>query len=422
MSRRRALALVTIALALTASTGVASAAVPPEKLALMPLPKTAYGDQAASFGLDRDESGVVDNARSAADTSDPTDTGKSLALAGRVTGFSVTFANLRLLSTPGKLVYVSSSVDLYRDARSASVGLVRSLQQAVADDPSVGFKVLASERFVAPGLGDAAVGVRVKAKFGAAQLWVTGVEVQHGPLLASVGVMRTDAAPANATAIALARALFTRVEGVLAGEVKAPPASLPGVNETGRRPVAPGASIAGAALTSADVGGAAITRGEYVSGQTAVAAYVREFDSAKVGRSRLMTVENDVSLLSSESGSAAMLAGIRGVLDPRGTALKELLRRQFARSNGVKLDSVTVVRQRALSLPSGEGYEVVARLTTLFGRFEQAWVFVSSGRLFGTLYLTSSPGASLDEADVTRLGTTLARRMHRTCLHLTPAA
>ena len=120
----------TIAVALAASTGAATAAVPPEKLALMPLPKPAYGDQASSFGLDRDESGVVDNARSAADTSDPTDTGKSLALAGRVTGFSVTFANLKLLATPGKLVYVSSSVDLYLGDAPASAGLVRSLQQA----------------------------------------------------------------------------------------------------------------------------------------------------------------------------------------------------------------------------------------------------------------------------------------------------
>src|SRR5262245_16070612 len=265
------------AVAVLASTGVATAAVPPEKLALMPLPKSAYGDQASSFGLDVDDSGVVGNARSAADTSDPTDTGKSLALAGRVTGFSVSFDNLRLLSKPGKLVYVSSSVDLYRDARAASAGLVRRLQQAVADDPSVGFKVLSSERFVAPGLGDAAVGVRVQAKFGAVQLWVTGVEVQHGPLLASVGVMRTDPTPANRTAIALARALSMRVDRVLAGEVMAPAALLPGVNETGKRPVAPAADISGAALTSADLGGAPVTRGEYVSGQAAVAAYVREF-------------------------------------------------------------------------------------------------------------------------------------------------
>src|SRR5262245_18515933 len=135
VSSRRALAIGVVAVAFAASTGVATGAVPHEQLALMPLPKTAYGAQARSFGLDLDESGVVDNARSAADTSDPTDTGKSLALAGRVTGFSITFANLKLLSKPGKLVYVSSSVDLYRDSHAASAGLVRSLQQAVADDP-----------------------------------------------------------------------------------------------------------------------------------------------------------------------------------------------------------------------------------------------------------------------------------------------
>src|SRR5262245_40978195 len=364
------------AVAVLASTGVATASVPPEKLALMPLPKSAYGEQASSFGLDVDESGVVDNARSAADTSDPTDTGKSLALAGRVTGFSVTFANLKLLSKPGKLVYVSSSVDLYRDSHAASAGLVRSLQQAVADDPSVGFKVLSSERFVAPGLGDAAVGVRVQARFGAIELWVTGVEVQHGSLLASVGVMRTDPAPANRTAIVLARALFTRVQGVLAGDVKEPAANLPAVNETGKRPVPPAANIAPAALTSADVGGAPITRGEYVSGQTAVAAYVREFGGTKVGRSQLMTVENDISLLSAESGSAAMLAGIRGALDPKGESLARVLKQQFAGSNSVDLDSVSIVRQHTLEFPGANGYLVVARLTTLFGRFEAAWIFV----------------------------------------------
>ena len=167
VSRRRALVLATDRGALTAATGTATAAVPPEKLALMPLPE---GRPTATR---RSRSGSTAT-RAASSTTRarpptraiPTDTGKSLALAGRVTGFAVTFANLRLLSTPGKLVYVSSSVDLYRDARAASAGLERTLQQAVADDPSVGFKVLSSERFVAPGLGDAAAGVRVKAKFG----------------------------------------------------------------------------------------------------------------------------------------------------------------------------------------------------------------------------------------------------------------
>jgi hypothetical protein len=422
MSSRRALAFGILAVFSAASAGTAAAAVPPEKLALMPLPKTAYGIQAKSFRLNVSESGVVDNVRSAAYTSDPTDTGKSLALAGRLTGFSVSFEDLRLLSKPGKLVYVSSSVDLYRDARSASAGLVRRVQQAVADDPSVGFKVLSSERFVAPGLGDAAVGVRVQAKFGAVQLWVTGVEVQRGPLLASVGVMRTDATPANETAISLARVLSLRVERVLSGEVMAPAAALPAVNETGKQPVAPTADISGAALTPADVGGATVTRGEYVSGQTAVAAYVREFDGARVGRSQLMSVENDVSLLPSDSGAAAMLAGVRSVLDPRGASLEAMLRRQFAHSNGVKLDSVSVVRQGELTLPGATGYEVVARLQTLFGRFETAWVFVSTGRLFGKLYVTSSPGTSLAASDVARMSRTFARRMHSTCMRITPAA
>jgi hypothetical protein len=412
---------VALCVGFAASTGAATAAVPPEKLALMPLPKNAYGYQAKSFGLDRDESGVVDNARSAADTSDPTDTGKSLALAGRVTGFAVTYANLHLLAIPGRLVYVSSSVDLYRNPTAAAAGLERTLQQAVADDPTVGFKVLSSERFVAPGLGDAAAGVRVKARFGQVQLWLTGVEVQRGALLASVGVMRTDARRADATAIALAHVLTARVDGVLAGTVTEPAATLPAVEETGKLLITPATDIAGAALTSADVGGAAVTRGEYVSGRTAVAAYVREFDGAKVGRSQLMTVENDVSLLSSESGAAAMLAGVRGALDPTGTALERLLRAQYARAN-LKLESVSIVRQRALRLPGGSGYEVVARLTTLFGDFEAAWIFVSSGRLFGTLYVTSSPGATIAPADLSRMSRTLARRMWRTGLHLTPAA
>jgi len=253
-------------------------------------------------------------------------------------------------------------------------------------------------------------------------LWVTGVEVQHGPLLASVGVMRTDAAPANATAIALARTLSARVQGVLAGRVRAPAVELPAVNETGKQAIPPAVAISGAALRSSDVGGASITRGEYVSGQTAVSAYVREFGGAKVGRSQLMSVENDISLLSSDSGATAMLAGVRGALHPSAAALKQLIRRQYAQPNSVRLDSVEIVRQRTLKLTGGHGYEVVAHLTTLFGQFDAAWIFVSSGRLFGTLHVTSSPGSSLAEADLQRMSLTLAKRMHRTCLHLTPAA
>src|SRR5262249_19910828 len=91
VSRRRALVLAMIAVTVTATTGVATADVSPDQLALMPLPKEAYGNQAMSFELDRGESGVVDNARSAADTSDPSDTGKTVAAAGRVTGFTVSY-------------------------------------------------------------------------------------------------------------------------------------------------------------------------------------------------------------------------------------------------------------------------------------------------------------------------------------------
>jgi hypothetical protein len=403
-----AAAIACLASACSAARGLPSAAIPASKLGLMPLPLTSFDSEAAPLRLDQDESGVSDNAKAAADSTDRTDSAASLEAAGRITGYSLSFGDYSLFGKPGKLVYVSSGVELYRDAASASTGIARQLGDVVTDDPSNGVDVVTSSRFDVPGIGDRAVGMRVKLKLGSATLWLTGVVVRRGELTESVELLRTDARPADAPARALARALAARVEGVLAGRVTTPPAKLPAA--TSKRTVKPTVEIAMAALTSADLNGAGVTRQEYVADSDALAAYQREFDGVKYGSSRLANAESDVSLLGSASEVAVYVDAVRSVLDPKSGSFKKFLEDEFAKGAGFKL-TFSVVRRATLTLSGGKAYEMILRLNTPFGGFDVALVFIGSGRFVGALDMTTSPGAMLAPGDVVRLAGVFATRM-----------
>ncbi len=209
------------------TSAAASAAIPPAKLALMPLPLAAYGADAARLTFAPDESGAVDNKRAAATSIDRSDSAASLGAAGRIAGVDLTFANYDLIGKPGKLAYVTSTVESYRDPDAASGGLVRSLGDVTTSDPAGGLRVLSSKRFAVPGLGDEATGIQVRLMLGPAATWFTGVAVRRGELLELVGVLRTDGRSQKAAAIGLAQALSRRVEGVLAGKITSAPAKLP---------------------------------------------------------------------------------------------------------------------------------------------------------------------------------------------------
>ena len=193
----------------------------------MPLPRAAYGSEAARLPLERESSGPYDNARAADNSTDPHDTAASLAAAGRIAGYQLSFADLASVGKAGKLVGVASRLAVYRTAVAASAGLRREFDDARASDPANGFRVLSSTRFAAPGLGDEAAGIRVLAKAGLAKLWFTAVGVRSGKLIELVGLIRTDGRSEQPHALLLAHALAARVEGVLAGTITTPPAKFP---------------------------------------------------------------------------------------------------------------------------------------------------------------------------------------------------
>src|SRR5437763_1478389 len=128
-----AAALACLAVVCSAAGGLPSATIPASKLRLMPLPLTSFDSEAALLRLDQDQSGVSDNAKAAGDSTDRTDSSASLKAAGRITGYSVSFGDYSLFGKPGKLVYVGSDVELYRDAASASNGIARQLRDVVTD-------------------------------------------------------------------------------------------------------------------------------------------------------------------------------------------------------------------------------------------------------------------------------------------------
>jgi hypothetical protein len=414
MASRLSAAAAAALLACLSTAGAAapaiSKAVPQAKLALMPLPLAAFGSDTTTLKLDTDESGVIDNAEEADTTTDKNDSAASLKAAGRITGFSVSFADYGLFGTPGKLAFASSEVQLYRTARQASAGIVRELNDAAADDPGGGLVVLSSSRFAAAGLGSHARGVRVAMKLGSAKAWFTGVIFQRRELTVSLGLVRTDDRDERAFALRLAHAASARVTGVLAGRITTPPAKLP-AEKPSNHVAKPAVPIAVGALSSADLHGAKVTRQEYVRDSSAVAAYERAFEDVTYGKSRLLSVESDVTLYGTASEAALFLESMSSTFDPTKSTFRKFLMDAFAQGAGFKLTSFSVLHRRSFTVSATKATEIVLRLGTPFGKLDAAYVFMAEGKLAGSLIVLSTPSSSIRIADLARLDRAFAKRL-----------
>ena len=253
------------------------------------------------------------------------------------------------MGKPGRVVLAGSDVDLYRDGKAASEGLKRDLAETALSDPANGLRVLSVSRFDAPRLGDEAVGLRVKAKFGAAILWFTGFAMQRGELVEQVAVLRTDGGSEQAAVLAVARALSVRVEDVLAGKVTAAAVKLP-AKEKPKTAAIPSVKIDGGALTSRDLNGAKITRAEYVKDSDTVAAYEREFDSTRYGKTHLLSAENDVSLYASPAAARVFIDSMGGLFNPANPSFKSFITNAFSQGSTFKIKSFSVLRHRTLAV------------------------------------------------------------------------
>ena len=111
-----------LAAAVLAAGAAATAPATPAQLALMPLPKSALPAAAGALLLDRG-SGIVSNA-DAADDATGVVTARRLARLGRLTGYSLDYADsgLSALVRGRGLLGIETSVDLYRDVELRARG------------------------------------------------------------------------------------------------------------------------------------------------------------------------------------------------------------------------------------------------------------------------------------------------------------
>jgi hypothetical protein len=275
------------------------------KLRLMPLPRSSYGASAAAF---RTDSGWLDNEQTAAADIDPTMTAAKLDRMGRITGYSVGFTERAQTSPSGRLINVSSVVDLFRSENGAT----RYLAHVASEFRPYHGKNLDLDHVSTFPVGElrGAQGVNLRVRTPSQTTWVTSVQFQEGVVTANVGLVRTDGRDIRADARILAAALDRRIRGVLAGTVHDSPLPKPTPKLGGFGPPPGGPNPALMAIRSTDFSPPLkVLSHFYKRNSTDFAEYIRNFGGGVlIGSAILPNVTADVELRPSAEAATASLA------------------------------------------------------------------------------------------------------------------
>jgi hypothetical protein len=203
-------------------------------LAVMVLPKSALGKEFATLEIApySHPLGYSSNAQEApSDTIDPKDTGATLGDAGRVIGYDLTYGDpdLSALKSGRGVLFVKTSVDLFTDDGSARsyVEKIGRDYQRLAGRNLGGGKVDQVESFLVEEVGDEAIGRRARITSSGVQLSGTIIMFHLGRIVGFASVARADRENEGERVKSLGRALATRIEAVLLGEIKERPVPLP---------------------------------------------------------------------------------------------------------------------------------------------------------------------------------------------------
>lgn len=298
-SRRAARVLVAgAALVGFASLAPALAAAAPTRaqLALMMLPRTAFGPGLPPLSVQPD-SGVTTNAEVALNSVDPTSTPAKVTAAGRRTGYLVTHAS------GDQITSVATAVDVFRDAKAVA----RYIPADIASTRRAPL-VKGEREFTVRGLLDGR-GVTAFVTLDGGRMFATAIEFRRGALMGSVVI--TGRRPDVARATRVARALDRRMAGVLAGQITGQPVPIPAPPKPGP---AGGPNLGLVALRLEDLPrGAKRTSQGYVRPEGAAADYVREFDldgvREPVGTSRFLFILSRVERYATAAQATAYFAG-----------------------------------------------------------------------------------------------------------------
>ena len=387
------------------------------QLALMPLPKAAYGPAAAALTIDS-SSGVADNTDAARADLDPSVTAGSLAQLGRITGYALDFSNVRAFTSHAGLVDAASGVDLFDDAEGAAryaakqLSEPRQLERRASN--GVTFRDVSSFRI--PLDSGAATAVSGEIRLGGLSFWMTFSLFRRDKLVAEVALTRADGfGDERARIVPLTRALDRRVREVLDGTLRGRPVPLPPSTRQvlgGLGAPNGGPELADAVLKADALGPGARLVGEgYARDPSIVAVYLRRFEPARLGAARLARADLTVQLHPSANDAYAALATRRAAVSgARGT---NLLGSAFGAAIG-STARLTAARFGAPQTVRAGDAAFALRATLQRGRrpaTELVIGVVNVGRLDQIVTLVGSPGARIGDGEVTRVLRAASTRM-----------
>jgi len=349
------------------------------QLAVMVLPHGELGTPAA-FQVDPEDSGRVSAREAAEATTDPRDNAADIRQAGWLGGYELNYSdpNRSVSFERGEgLVVGGSTVDLFDTETSARAHLLQEIRDLERFRGQVvdGVRLARFETFEVD-VGDEGWGIEMTARARGVTMHATGVLFRSGRLTADAGFLRVDNADMRAEAVAAARALQSRIERVLAGDLAAKPVPLP--REDKPAPLPKPTQLARMTLGLEDLppGARLADEGRWTSGPDSV-SYFRSFDveQTMLGSSHLELIRAETRVFATER---AALRALRLAASPDGRWLfARTLAQNFARLTGARAQNVEV---RALTRPGANAAGFVVMFDLPGGRFKTATIFVRSGR------------------------------------------
>jgi hypothetical protein len=347
-----------------------------DELAIMVLPREGFGTALAALEVDAQDSGRVSAKEAAESTTDPDDTAADLRQAGWVGGYELNYSDPNRSASFERgegLIVVGSTIDLFdteTSARSYLLQEIRDFEQFRGKDVQ-GVRLAKFETFDVD-VGDEGWGIEFTARAGRATMHVTGVAFRSGRLVADAGFMRADDGTARADALTAARALESRIQRVLAGDLDAQPVPLP-VQEA----VVTQSQLARGTLAVKDLPAGARVADEGRLRSEKSISYYRTFDvqDTMIGGSHLMFLRAQTQVFETEAAAQLMM---RYLSNPKGRAqfAREVLR-GFKKLAGARARNVHVT---VLSQTGRGATGIVVTFDLPSGRFRTATVLVRSGR------------------------------------------
>ena len=371
------------------------------ELAVMVLPADELGGLAKGLRLAPDESGRMSNAAAARQSLDPKDSARRMEGAGRVVGYELTYMHPRALSRKRKqgIVSAGSAVDLMQDAVDASRFLNKQANDFERFEGRVsdGVRLTGVAGFGVQGIGEEAEGIRGTVRGFGLTLHTTIVAFRRGRIVGSVGVVRADRRDMTAAVTRLAITLDSRIQRVLAGQLREVPVPLPGVKQ-------PRIDPKPLTLSLAELPPGFMVTGEGYRRHGDVRSFLREFEAARnrLDGADVLYVRSMTQITGSDDAAALSL---------RYSGSKQG-RRHLARLvvRGALRTEPQALEVRPLEV---EGADTVAWLATFSTRTTRVAIvvlYVRSGVALGSLTAVG-PAARLDPAEILALAPTVRDRL-----------